>query len=417
MASPSAAATLLDLIDAPAALCGATGTLVSYNAAFSAWGGGVEGARVEVHAGRGLLLTKSQPPRAMRMTPLSGGGWLALAILEEDPGALAAVAKAVARRLARLEASLEGNAAMALLERPPEPVADCLRETLAATQELKILRGQIESLAGETPPTGTPACLRTLLRDAVGALGTGLPVTLTSSEGDATVEVDRARLFHLMVAVLGALGRYGPVHAAVTGGDSVLVRLSVSSRDIDAMSGPEVEALRRFLPIHDGRLLVADASSLVMELPAFARTSAGADAGSAGADVGMVLVVDDDESTLAMMSAVLRRAGFHVLTAENGVEASVLLRQHAEEIVAVVADAVLPGRSGLELAAEARGHVPGIPVLLVSGHPSDLLGTQKDRGDVPLLSKPFGARVLAERVRALVALTHRQGDPEDEDTE
>ena len=40
-------------------------------------------------------------------------------------------------------------------------------------------------------------------------------------------------------------------------------------------------------------------------------------------------------------------------------------------------------------------------MLLVSGHPSDLLGVETG---VPLLSKPFGATVLAERVRAMLRL-------------
>ena len=163
-----------------------------------------------------------------------------------------------------------------------------------------------------------------------------------------------------------------------------------------------VEDARAFAAGQGGRLLVTD-TSVILELPAYA-ASAGASAGPAARGAGSpgtVLIVDDDASALAMMAAVLRRAGWHVLVAENGVAASFLLRRHAPEIAAIVADAVLPGRSGVELAAEARRIAPSLPILLVSGHPSDLLG---DGGlhDVPLLSKPFGARALAERVRRLV---------------
>ena len=110
---------------------------------------------------------------------------------------------------------------------------------------------------------------------------------------------------------------------------------------------------------------------------------------------GRVLVVDDDDTVLAMMEATLRRAGFRVLWAENGVDASSMLREHPE-INAVVADAVLPGRSGVDLAKEARRR--NLPVLLISGHDRDMLGDV----DMPILSKPFLGRQLAETVGKMV---------------
>jgi DNA-binding response OmpR family regulator len=106
-------------------------------------------------------------------------------------------------------------------------------------------------------------------------------------------------------------------------------------------------------------------------------------------------VVDDDDTMLAIMEVVLKSAGFRVLLAENGVQGSTMLREHTE-ISAVVTDAVLPGRSGLELAREARRRA--LPVLLVSGHDQDLLGEL----DMPILSKPFGAKLLAETVGKMV---------------
>jgi DNA-binding response OmpR family regulator len=95
-----------------------------------------------------------------------------------------------------------------------------------------------------------------------------------------------------------------------------------------------------------------------------------------------------------------------VLQAENGVSASALLRRHAAELSLVVADAVLPGRSGMELLREATLLSPRVPVLLVSGHPSDLIGVD-DAGGVPMLPKPFGARALTAEVGRLARVIAR----------
>jgi CheY-like chemotaxis protein len=397
---------LLALLDAPGLVCGADGVVVGWNEALADVLDGGEArlseARVHVHGRRGLLMTAGGRPVTLTLTPIAGGGWLGVPIAPDASGASAAVAQAVARRLRRLETSVAANAAMGLHEQPDEPVAACLRELLAAAQELRVLASQVDQLAGGgTPPNPREAvCLGALAREAVAAVPPGVPVRLARADGDVTVHAERARLFSHLVALLHALGAClpdagGAVEVEVASGDPVRLDLLVPGCAGVPVEDPAVEDARAFVSAHGGRLLV-DGGRVMLELPAFA-----APADAARSADGTVLIVDDDESSLAMMAAVLRRAGWRVLAAENGVAASVLLRRHAGEIVAVVADAVLPGRSGVELAAEARRIAPTVPVLLVSGHPSDIIG---DRGapGLPMLSKPFGARALAERVRRMV---------------
>lgn len=404
MATLSSVRAFLHLVDAPAALCNATGVITAQNDAFVGWARAAMGERVEVHADRGILVLGDDAPRGLAMTPLTGGGWLALAGRCEAQGAVSAVCQSVARRLERVESGLEANAATGLLEHPSTVVAHVLRETLAASQELRMLRLQVEALAGPPREQRTPVCLLGLLREAVSVLPESTPVLLEESDGDYTVEVDRPRFFAHVVGLLDAFARRAapdrPVHVSVRDGDAVRVTLSLASPAWSLAGDREIEDLRSFLAAGGGRMLLDPSGQLMLELPAFSRT-AGLRTGSGA---GTVLIVDDDESTLAMMRAVLHRAGFRVLTAENGVVASVLLRDNFAQIVALVADAVLPGRSGMELAEEARKYRPQVPVLLVSAHPSDLLGGD-DMVDFPLLSKPFGARTLADRVRKLVALS------------
>jgi CheY-like chemotaxis protein len=423
---------LLTTLDAPAAVCSSDGRLDAWNHAFATWVGApseaLGRARVDVYARRALLLVEGQHARNLHVTPLAEGGWLGLASSSDAPDAAAAVGIAIARRLHRLETSIAANASMGIMEQPDEPVAACLRELLAASQELRVLARQVESLAGAAGAATAPpdaVCLRALVREALAVLPPGSPFVIERTDGDVTVAASQARLLTHVVALLQSLvgylapggtiriralsgssadkpGTHVPIGSA---GDTVTLVLALHGATAPIDAEPAIEDARAFAASHGGRLLI-DGERVLVALPCFAASPVGAVRAHGGAPVeqaplGTVLIVDDDESTLAMMGAVLRRSGWTVLSAENGVAASVLLRQHAPEIVAIVADAVLPGRSGVELAAEARRIAPRLPVLLVSGHPSDLIG---DRGlrDVPLLSKPFGARALAERVRRLV---------------
>ncbi len=408
MGEPASHDIFLSAFAAPAAWCDTNGRLVACNELFEAWAGAVLGERVEIHGARGALSLPDQPVRHLVMSPLLDGSWLAIGAPCEALGVVTAVTAAVALRLERVEASLEAQAQIGLLEGPPEPVARCLRETLASVEELRGLRLQVEALGMRRSTQRVPVCLRLLVRDAAAALRP-LPIRVEAGDADYTVEVDRAHLFPILVGLLEDLAAVAspadPLHVELRGGDYVRVRLNLpaSSATHASFNGAAVAAAGRFVTAAGGRMLIEPDSAVTLELPAFARGLGAGGAFRSMRSGGTVLIVDDDESALAMMGAVMRRAGFRVLAAEDGVAASALLRQHLYEIVAIVADAVLPGRSGVELAAEARRSNPNLPVLLVSGHSSDLLGAS-DVDDLPILPKPFGARVLADRVRAMLDL-------------
>jgi two-component system cell cycle sensor histidine kinase/response regulator CckA len=62
--------------------------------------------------------------------------------------------------------------------------------------------------------------------------------------------------------------------------------------------------------------------------------------------LGRVLVVEDEESIRILVETVLTRAGFEVITAQNGIEAEQKLREMAGTIDLLLTDLVLPGMSG-----------------------------------------------------------------------
>jgi len=121
-----------------------------------------------------------------------------------------------------------------------------------------------------------------------------------------------------------------------------------------------------------------------------------------------ILVVDDDEDILRLLSIRLRARGFRVSTAASAEEA--LGRIAVDPPRAVVSDVRLPGRDGLALFDEIRGTWPTLPVILLTAH-----GTIPDavdatsRGVFGYLTKPFDSQLLLEKIDLALQLSAASG--------
>jgi len=101
-----------------------------------------------------------------------------------------------------------------------------------------------------------------------------------------------------------------------------------------------------------------------------------------------ILVVDDDRSTLLIAVLLLRRAGYIVWTAESGEEALELVRTRGN-ISLLLADVMMPGLSGPELAAGVVHLRKDVRVLLMSDSTPDQLELYWTAASgYPLLPKP-----------------------------
>ncbi|HEX2150376.1 MAG TPA: response regulator, partial [Stellaceae bacterium] len=83
---------------------------------------------------------------------------------------------------------------------------------------------------------------------------------------------------------------------------------------------------------------------------------------------GRVLLVDDDPDVRAVAAAMLAEAGYDVIEAGSGGAALDLLENPDLDIALMVADIVMPGMNGVELAHAVRGRHPEMPVLFVTGY-------------------------------------------------
>ncbi|MBI5499630.1 MAG: PAS domain-containing protein [Deltaproteobacteria bacterium] len=83
---------------------------------------------------------------------------------------------------------------------------------------------------------------------------------------------------------------------------------------------------------------------------------------------GTVLVIDDEPLVRQVSVGILERGGFRALQAGGGAEGVEVFRRRAKEIVAVVLDLSMPGKTPGEILAALRAIDPRVPVLLTSGY-------------------------------------------------
>jgi signal transduction histidine kinase/CheY-like chemotaxis protein len=116
----------------------------------------------------------------------------------------------------------------------------------------------------------------------------------------------------------------------------------------------------------------------------------------AAAESMSVLLVEDDPAVRDATRVVLKSLG-HTVTATPDVAAGLaLVRASVERFDVVLTDAVMPGKSGLELAEILRIERPDLPVILMSGYAEETINF--DQSKMPgmlFIEKPFTAPTIA----------------------
>jgi CheY-like chemotaxis protein len=116
-----------------------------------------------------------------------------------------------------------------------------------------------------------------------------------------------------------------------------------------------------------------------------------------------ILVVEDEPPILSLISAVLLRQGYTVLSAPDGPTARQLAASHAGRIDLLLSDGVLSGVRVPELLEEIRAVRPDTRVLITSGYAKETVLRDDTVGQATaFLEKPFTGPELAAKVRAVL---------------
>ncbi len=127
-----------------------------------------------------------------------------------------------------------------------------------------------------------------------------------------------------------------------------------------------------------------------------------------------VLVVDDEKKVVDLVTMYLKRDGYRVLAAYDGVQALELARQKQPDLI--VLDLMLPGKDGLTVCRTLRDEGSKVPIIMLTARTLEedkLAGL--DLGADDYVTKPFSPRELVARVRAVlrrVSEGEKAGPPE-----
>jgi len=116
---------------------------------------------------------------------------------------------------------------------------------------------------------------------------------------------------------------------------------------------------------------------------------------------GSVLIIDDEAEIRESLQTLLELEGFEVETAENGEDGLVQIENQPFDLVLL--DLAMPGRDGMEVLSDIRGHDSQLPVIMITAY-----GTVENAvramqsGAANFIQKPWDNEKLLADVRAAV---------------
>lgn len=131
--------------------------------------------------------------------------------------------------------------------------------------------------------------------------------------------------------------------------------------------------------------------------------------------VKKILAVDDETSILTLLKFNLEKAGFEVVTTEDGWEALNLIRSEKPDLILL--DLMLPNMDGMEILKKIRQEKNNVPVVMLTARGDDLdriLGLELGADDY--ITKPFVIREVVARIKAILRRTAGNMDPAEAET-
>jgi len=111
-----------------------------------------------------------------------------------------------------------------------------------------------------------------------------------------------------------------------------------------------------------------------------------------------VLLVDDDEDFLEIMSERMKSRGMEVVTAVSAEDA--LERIEKDTFDAIVLDFMMPGMDGLQTLKEIKAKKPELQIILLTGYATIQKGVEAIKlGAMDVVEKPADLEVLTRKIK------------------
>jgi two-component system, cell cycle sensor histidine kinase and response regulator CckA len=112
-----------------------------------------------------------------------------------------------------------------------------------------------------------------------------------------------------------------------------------------------------------------------------------------------LLIVEDEPAVRNLVASALKSDGYQLLVAVSAEEALKIANAFEGPIDLLLTDAIMPGKSGIELANLLAASRPAMPVIIMSGYTEETLSSGELSQPLTLLQKPFTPRELRRRIR------------------
>lgn len=130
--------------------------------------------------------------------------------------------------------------------------------------------------------------------------------------------------------------------------------------------------------------------------------------------LGKILVVDDEESLVRLITYNLNKEGFETVAAHSGPEAWQSIQKEHPDLI--ILDLMLPGQDGLEICRELRRADNLTPIIMLTARDDEIdrvLGLELGADDY--VTKPFSVRELTARVKAVLRRRRATGETESDE--
>ena len=127
-----------------------------------------------------------------------------------------------------------------------------------------------------------------------------------------------------------------------------------------------------------------------------------------------ILIADDEDALLQLVSNFLQRRGYTVVTASSAEETLDAIREQPIDLA--ILDLVWPDADGMQLLETVRSIKPDLKIIIITGmgFRDDLVKESREKGAVGYISKAFTLDDLMQEVGRVLKITKRGGKAEEE---
>jgi DNA-binding NtrC family response regulator len=119
--------------------------------------------------------------------------------------------------------------------------------------------------------------------------------------------------------------------------------------------------------------------------------------------MAFILIVEDDEVLLGLLSSLLRREGHEVAEAASAIAALEILEAEKDRCDLVLTDFQMKPMNGLQLVNRIVQRSPNMKILFMSAYPTAAHAIEERYGPGCLLLKPFPAQELSRKIKKALA--------------